>query len=217
MNFNGSGGLLFLIIAGLWLWVFVPTWFKRSHERQIEKSVVKNIKTEINSVKSQKNISRSITQNAERFYRLNTTKRIFSSLVAIATVVAFCTAYLATTSPLYWVAFAASLAVAAVAMLVAGAARKQIAVLVTRSNRARSAIFSEISHVESSETQNELAFEVDPRAWSRNPLPAPRERIGEISKTVLADVVAIEKVETKKKTLSQDELDDILKRRRANG
>lgn len=34
MNFNGSGGLMLLVVAGLWLWVFVPSWFKRSEGRQ---------------------------------------------------------------------------------------------------------------------------------------------------------------------------------------
>lgn len=208
---------MFLIIAGLWLWVFVPTWFKRSQERQSEKSVVKTIKTEIKSAKSSKNISRLITQNAERFHRLNATKRIFSALIFVSSFAAICTAYLASTAPLYWLLVAASVAVGAASVAVVVAARKQIAVLLTRSNRARSAIYSEISVVERSSSALQQVEEVDPRAWSRNPLPAPRARLGEISKTVLADVVEFEKAETKKKTLSQGELDDILKRRRANG
>ena len=217
MNFDGSGGLMFLIIAGLWLWVFVPTWYKRSQERQTEKTVVRGIKSEINSVKSQKNISRPITQNAEKFHRLNSTKRLFSALIAVATVGAICTAFLSTTTPLYWVAFAASVLVAVFSWLAVAAANQQIRLLVTRSNRARSAIFSEISQLELEQEASQQPEEIDPRAWIRNPLPAPRERIGEISQTVLADVVAIDKVESKKKTLSQSELDDILKRRRANG
>jgi hypothetical protein len=34
MNFDGFGGLALAVVAGLWLLVFVPSWFKRSQERE---------------------------------------------------------------------------------------------------------------------------------------------------------------------------------------
>ena len=34
MNFDGFGGLALAIVAGLWLMVFVPSWFKRSQDRE---------------------------------------------------------------------------------------------------------------------------------------------------------------------------------------
>lgn len=33
MNFDGFGGLALAVVAGLWLMVFVPSWFKRSQDR----------------------------------------------------------------------------------------------------------------------------------------------------------------------------------------
>ena len=34
MDFSGFGGLALAVVAGLWLMVFVPSWFKRSQERE---------------------------------------------------------------------------------------------------------------------------------------------------------------------------------------
>jgi hypothetical protein len=34
MNFDGFGGLALAVVAGLWLTVLVPSWFKRSQERE---------------------------------------------------------------------------------------------------------------------------------------------------------------------------------------
>lgn len=34
MNFDGFGGLALAVVAGLWLMVFVPSWFKRSQDRE---------------------------------------------------------------------------------------------------------------------------------------------------------------------------------------
>jgi hypothetical protein len=33
MNFEGFGGLALAVVAGLWLMVFVPSWFKRAQDR----------------------------------------------------------------------------------------------------------------------------------------------------------------------------------------
>ena len=208
---------MFLIIAGLWLWVFVPSWYKRSQERQTEKTVVRGIKFEINSLKTSKNVARPITRNAEKFHRLNATKRLFGALIFISIFGALCSAYATSMTPLYWAAFAVCTLVAAFSALAIVAASRQIRVLLTSANRARSAVFSEISQVSREASAMEQSQQNDSRSWQRNPLPAPRQRNGAIEQAVLADVVAIESGESKKKTLSQIELDDILKRRRANG
>ena len=34
MNFDGFGGLALAVVAGLWLMVFVPSWFKRAQDRE---------------------------------------------------------------------------------------------------------------------------------------------------------------------------------------
>jgi hypothetical protein len=34
MNFDGFGGMALAVVAGLWLMVFVPSWFKRAQDRE---------------------------------------------------------------------------------------------------------------------------------------------------------------------------------------
>lgn len=61
--------------------------------------------------------------------------------------------------------------------------------------------------------------ESDPRAWQRNELPEPRAFQGTLEVVELAEVAAIETVReiAAARKLEQSELDEILRRRRANG
>ncbi len=61
--------------------------------------------------------------------------------------------------------------------------------------------------------------EVDPRAWERSELPAPLARLGTLETPILAGVVSFEEKRATviARTLSQGELDEILRRRRSNG
>ena len=40
MNFDGFGGMALAVVAGLWLLVFVPSWFRRSQDR--ERGILQN-------------------------------------------------------------------------------------------------------------------------------------------------------------------------------
>jgi hypothetical protein len=59
----------------------------------------------------------------------------------------------------------------------------------------------------------------DPRAWQRNELPAPRTPIGTLEVVELAEISSIESVRetVAARKLEHHELDEILRRRRANG
>jgi hypothetical protein len=61
--------------------------------------------------------------------------------------------------------------------------------------------------------------ESDPRAWQRNELPEPRAFQGTLEVVELAEVASIETVReiAAARKLEQSELDEILRRRRANG
>jgi hypothetical protein len=61
--------------------------------------------------------------------------------------------------------------------------------------------------------------ESDPRAWQRNELPEPRAFQGTLEVVELAEVASIETVReiASARKLEQSELDEILRRRRANG
>jgi len=91
--------------------------------------------------------------------------------------------------------------------------------LVASDNFARlAAEYADSLGVDSDVAASEVAG-VDPRAWQRNELPAPLAHLGTLESPQLATVVAFEeiRVAVEARKLSQAELDDILRRRRANG
>ena len=65
----------------------------------------------------------------------------------------------------------------------------------------------------------ETEASVEDRSWQRTELPAPIVRLGELEVAKLAEVVQIEpaRQSAEVKKLDQKELDEILRRRRANG
>jgi len=135
MNFNGSGGLMLLVVAGLWLWVFVPSWFKRSEGRQ--------------------ELRRSKREKPKSSGELKT----------------------------------------------------------------RSKLYTEAAFDLRSASKELAKSEDESRAWQRNSLPAPAQRIGELEVPTLAEVVELQnrKILAPAKSLEPSELDAILRRRRANG
>jgi hypothetical protein len=135
MNFNGSGGLMLLVVAGLWLWVFVPSWFKRSEGRQ--------------------ELRRSKREKPKSSGELKT----------------------------------------------------------------RSKLYTEAAFDLRSASKELAKSEDESRAWQRNSLPAPAQRIGELEVPILAEVVELQnrKILAPAKSLEPSELDAILRRRRANG
>ena len=82
-------------------------------------------------------------------------------------------------------------------------------------------MFNATSRAINSEQSEELIGEnpVNTRDWEASPLPAPKQRIGELEQPTLAEVVGIEELATAKSQnlLDATALDEILRRRRANG
>ena len=199
---------MLLVIASLWIWVFVPSWFKRSEERQSERKFAGQIKSEIKTAKKQ-SVSKpgSIAALAARNYRLAMTRRVFGTVLLSALVAAVFLAVQAPTNPVLWLAAGGSLSVAVLSVIILRKATAKARELISRSARTRSSIYVETA------SAVVASVEVDERAWEPNPLPAPRERIGALEVPELAEVISIQPA----KQLSSSELDEILRRRRANG
>ena len=70
-----------------------------------------------------------------------------------------------------------------------------------------------------SESVGEVVEPVDPRAWQRNELPEPRANQGTLEIVTLAEVSSFEAARetVAARKLEQHDLDEILRRRRANG
>lgn len=211
---------MFLIIAGLWVWVFVPTWFKRSQEKQLEKTSSIVTRTEIKNVKAASTKS-SISKLAERNYRLTMTQRFFSGLAFFAFAATISSIFMAVSQIFYLIFSAVFSAIFITSVVIVRVAKKKNAAIIIAATQNRSSLYASVSNaLKSQGVEGSIAGNpVDKRAWEPNRLPAPRQRIGELEMPTLAEVVEIEERVVKKShaTLDSTALDEILRRRRANG
>ncbi|CAB4627837.1 MAG: hypothetical protein F2544_04210 [Actinobacteria bacterium] len=220
MNFNGSGGLMLLIIAGLWVGVFVPSWFRRSQLRQVERKSSQSLRGEIKNIR-QPIIPGSRISLAQQSFRLQLTQTISSSVAVFAFLGAIWTIF-AAVSQIFYIFFSGGfLAIFIVSVALSRAAKRKNRGILTRAAKNRAGMFS--SAANSSMTAEFIGDTaenpVNKRAWEPNALPAPRQRIGELTMQSLAEVVEIENRVAKNATAELDStaLDEILRRRRANG
>jgi hypothetical protein len=220
MNFNGSGGLMFLIIAGLWVWVFVPSWFNRSEGRSSQRSATRKVRGEIKTAK--KKISQTpISAIANQNFRLAMTRRVFSTIAFFAFAFAFASIFMAVSQIFYWIVTFIFSSIFAGSFAIALAAKRKSQTVLLRSSKNRSAIYA--ANAKTSRGLYEQSViagsPVDTRSWEPQALPAPRQRIGELHTPTLAEVVEMEERVVKKPaaTLDSTALDEILRRRRANG
>lgn len=192
---------MFLIIAGLWIWVFVPSWFKRSEDKQ----VLREAKAAV------------VRQES----RLNKTQRTFSTIAFLSVSIAIASIFLAVSQIFYWIVtfifsaiFVGSLAVARAAK------RKNKSTKVHATLRGTSVYTAKANPFQALGESGLIAGNpIDSRGWEPQALPAPRQRIGELQTPTLAEVVEIDEHAVKKPaaTLDSTALDEILRRRRANG
>jgi hypothetical protein len=201
MNFNGSGGLMFLIIAGLWVWVFVPSWFKRSEDKQAHREAKAAV----------------VRQES----RLNKTQRIFSTIAFLSFAIAIASIFLAVSQIFYWIVTFIFSAVFVGSYAIARVAKRKNKSTQVRTPLRGTSIYTANANAFQASGENALiaGSPVDTRGWEPQTLPAPRQRIGELQTPTLAEVVEIDEHAVKKPaaTLDSTALDEILRRRRANG
>ena len=220
MNFNGSGGLMFLIIAGLWVWVFVPSWFKRSEDRKIQKEATNELRGEIKTVRSARTSS-AISDLAQKNFKLKLTRRIFSVFAYLAFAAAIASIFAAVSQIFYWIVTLVFSAIFVSSFAIARSAKRKSLEVLASASKSRANVFASVANSLRYQDEKGLiaGIPVDTRSWQANRLPAPRQRIGELEMPTLAEVVEIEERVIKKSqtTLDSTALDEILRRRRANG
>ncbi len=211
---------MLLIIAGLWVGVFVPSWFRRSQLRQVERKSSQSLRGEIKNIR-QPIIPGSRISLAQQNFRLQLTQTISSSVAVFAFLGAIWTIF-AAVSQIFYIFFSGGfLAIFIVSVALSRAAKRKNRGILTRAAKNRAGMFS--SAANSSMTAEFIGDTaenpVNKRAWEPNALPAPRQRIGELTMQSLAEVVEIENRVAKNATAELDStaLDEILRRRRANG
>ncbi len=82
MNFSGLGGVTLVIVAVLWLFVFIPSWFNASAERSEEKSQVRQVKRAVSEVRNPilQAPKTKVASLSEQVYRADLTVRVLSFL-----------------------------------------------------------------------------------------------------------------------------------------
>lgn len=199
MNFpSGFGGITLILIAVVWLLVFVPGWTKRSEHKQVTSSISRVVRAE----KSTRNPS-----SEDRIGRLFVTMRSFSLLAAILMVGAV-SSWLLLPASLLNTGLAGLLVIFAVAsFIIRLAAKRQLRSLVVQLNAKR--------QVDRERVIKEVTNQTNMiREWTPNPIPAPLnlDRAGEL---LTPDAEVIELKTAAKKEFDTQDLNAILRRRRA--
>lgn len=199
MNFpTGLGGITLIVIAVVWLLVFVPGWSKRSEVRAATETVNREVRAQRKA---------AITSNESRIARLMVTQRVFTFFFAGGAIAAGL-AFSNFAAGLVFIGLGAASAVFAIlSLLVRIAANRTIRSLVSNLNSkrqlSRERAFQQM--VQNTETV---------RLWTPNPLPAPLQidRTGEL---LAPEADVIEMKNAQKKNFDTQDLNAILQRRRA--
>ncbi len=208
---------MMLVIAGLFVVFFIPSWFQnrvdRAHSRQgaVEwKKQAKEVKSSTTALASSK-----LRLAANQGRRLTITKNTMSVLAVLAFAGSATSAFFALQTPLLFVATGAGLLVGMFMLLVAIKASNEIRKLLIQVALSKTEMTANLARTWKEPVLPSVLAESDPRAWTPNPLPSPayRSRLGELEIPNVASVTEIN--HSGKNFDTQDEINKILRRRRA--
>lgn len=208
---------MMLVIAGLWVVVFIPSWFQNRVDRAHDRQGAAELRKQVKQIKSSASIpgASKLRLAADRTRRLVRTKNTVSVLAFLAFSGSATSAFFALQTPLLFVATGFGLLVGIFALLVALKATRQIRKLLIEASKSRTEMTASVAKTWKEPVSASNGLESDPRAWTPNPLPSPtyRSRIGELEIPNVATVTEIN--QTGKNFDTQDEINKILRRRRA--
>lgn len=207
---------MILIIAGLWVVVFIPSWFQNrvSREQSREETVALKAKEKELKTSTPKSASK-LRQHADRGRKLSRTKNLMSVLAVLAFSGAATSAFFAIQTPALFVATGFGLLVGIFTMLVAIKASSALRTLLIKVALSRTEMTANLAKSWQEPVIPSQETEIDPRSWTPNPLPSPvyRSRIGELNIPHVAEIVEIN--QSGKNFDTQKEINDILRKRRA--
>lgn len=192
----GLGGITLLVLAVLWLAIFVPGLSKRSALKETSQIA----QTEI---RRQRQIIKVTPQDQLR--RLINTQRGFSALFALFTLLTVATLLAATIEAAWWVGFWSALTLSFFFLLVQRAAGQKANQLATTLHQSRQFLRQQ--------AQNRAPNSQVSREWMPNRLPEPI-RSSTDGQIVQPDAQVIE-IPKPKSSAGSFEIDAILARRRA--
>ncbi len=210
---------MFAVVVLLWVMVYVPNWgAKKDEQKQVSSFGRKFSKNRSNDTK---NVLNGVSNLAIRNKNIRAIRRIFSVILFTSFAVAVAGIALSF-SNIVWLSMSAiALAVFLLSASTLRSSRQkanqggQLTLEQLEAQRARMAY--SIREAALRDAKTEQLF--DERAWSANSLPdsTAARRIGELEEVSLAEVLPLGENHNRdaEKKLDSDELDRILKRRRA--
>jgi hypothetical protein len=211
------GGLMMLVIAGLFVLVFIPSWFQNRVDRADSRQGAAALRKQDKEVKSYSPApaASKLRLAADQGRRLSMTKNTMSVLAVLAFAGSATSAFFALQTPLLFVATGAGLLVGMFTLLVAIKASSEIRKLLIRVALSKTEMTANLARSWKEPVLPSVLAESDPRAWTPNPLPSPayRSRIGELEIPNVATVTEIN--HSGKNFDTQDEINKILRKRRA--
>lgn len=208
---------MMLVIAGLWVVVFIPSWFQNRVDRAHSRQGAAEWRRQAQEVKSSPTTpaASKLRLAAKQGRRLTMTKNTMSVLAGLAFAGSATSAFFALQTPLLFVASGAGLLVGLFMLLVAIKASSEIRKLLIQVALSKTEMTANLARTWKEPVLPSVLAESDPRAWTPNPLPSPayRSRLGELEIPNVATVTEIN--HSGKNFDTQDEINKILRRRRA--
>ena len=204
-----------LVIAGLWVLVFIPSWFQNRVDRARGRQGAAEVRNQVKEIKFSTLVTSKLRLAADRSRRLTTTKNTMSVLAFLAFSGSATSAFFALQSPLLFVASGFGLLVGMFALLLAIKASSEIRKLLIEVAMSKTEMTANLANSWKEPVLASVGAESNPRAWTPNPLPSPtyRSRIGELEMPNLATVIEIN--HSGKNFDTQDQINKILRKRRA--
>jgi hypothetical protein len=212
------GGLMMLVIAVLWVVVFIPSWYQNRVDKEHNARESSILKSKVREIKNSATapVGSKLRLATERSRKLSRTKNVMSAMAALALLGSASIAFFALQNPIFFVASGFGLLVGLFALLVAIKASSETRRLQIQVARSQTEQTINLSKSWREAILPSIGAEVDPRAWTPNPLPSPeyKSRIGELEIPIVASVTEINA--SGKNFDTQDEINKILRKRRAS-
>jgi hypothetical protein len=212
------GGLMMLVIAVLWVVVFIPSWFHNrvDAEQKTRESISWNPQVKDVKIMANTPVASNLRLATERARRLRRTKNTMSVLATLTFVGSVTLAFFAFQNPLLFVAIGFGMLVGLFALLVAIKASSELDKTLIRVAQSKTELTASLAKTWRAAILPSIDAESDSRAWTPNPLPSPANqgRIGELELPNIASVTEIS--HSRKNFDTQKEINTILKKRRAS-
>jgi hypothetical protein len=221
MNFTSmSGGLMFVVLGAVWFLFFIPSWSNRSAEKEQARHELEEIKQEARQEVAKLSAGENV-KSIDRTRRALLVRRIstFGSFAALGLAV-WCST-LVLSSPLAWIGVGVGVVLLTGAIGVGRAAAKAYKASLSESlgrRKVRSFVYGLQSFNLSAAAEPERTSGLPDKTWAAQGVPDQifRGSEGSMVDVRFADVVELAAAQSER-TLESDTLDEILRRRRANG